>query len=284
MMKTKVGRNDPCPCGSGRKYKRCCGNSVRVTIDEGAPTDSSAEVPEELVISSLLHLSPEFRAMYDVERMRIHGKVIWSVGTTLPQGVLGATDRVQSRMWRIRLRAVPVRQEDAFNVAHELMHAVLDCEGFPDLVIDERLRPSMNERQTLHRIGAPLCSMLLDPVANERLRSYGFDLWLPYVRETEFSICQIKTSGSPPNRLTELAWIINCASNLIDWRLSRPPTAKEPSEFQKWFDPLYPRIAVEARQVVDLVAARGYETPQTMVVLLRELISAWRLTGVAVTL
>jgi uncharacterized protein len=22
---TKVGRNDPCPCGSGRTYKRCCG-------------------------------------------------------------------------------------------------------------------------------------------------------------------------------------------------------------------------------------------------------------------
>ena len=20
----KVGRNDPCPCGSGRKYKQCC--------------------------------------------------------------------------------------------------------------------------------------------------------------------------------------------------------------------------------------------------------------------
>ena len=20
----KVGRNDPCPCGSGKKYKRCC--------------------------------------------------------------------------------------------------------------------------------------------------------------------------------------------------------------------------------------------------------------------
>jgi uncharacterized protein len=22
---SKVGRNDPCPCGSGKKYKRCCG-------------------------------------------------------------------------------------------------------------------------------------------------------------------------------------------------------------------------------------------------------------------
>ena len=23
--KEKVGRNDPCPCGSGKKYKNCCG-------------------------------------------------------------------------------------------------------------------------------------------------------------------------------------------------------------------------------------------------------------------
>ena len=30
----KVGRNDPCPCGSGKKYKKCCGAN--------APTDSSA--------------------------------------------------------------------------------------------------------------------------------------------------------------------------------------------------------------------------------------------------
>lgn len=21
---TKVGRNDPCPCGSGQKFKKCC--------------------------------------------------------------------------------------------------------------------------------------------------------------------------------------------------------------------------------------------------------------------
>jgi preprotein translocase subunit SecA len=22
-----VGRNDPCPCGSGKKYKKCCGSN-----------------------------------------------------------------------------------------------------------------------------------------------------------------------------------------------------------------------------------------------------------------
>ena len=24
MADPKVGRNDPCPCGSGKKYKKCC--------------------------------------------------------------------------------------------------------------------------------------------------------------------------------------------------------------------------------------------------------------------
>ena len=26
MSMSKVGRNDPCPCGSGKRYKTCCGN------------------------------------------------------------------------------------------------------------------------------------------------------------------------------------------------------------------------------------------------------------------
>jgi uncharacterized protein YecA (UPF0149 family) len=25
----KTGRNDPCPCGSGKKYKKCCGNPAK---------------------------------------------------------------------------------------------------------------------------------------------------------------------------------------------------------------------------------------------------------------
>ena len=27
VKRVKVGRNDPCPCGSGKKYKNCCGKS-----------------------------------------------------------------------------------------------------------------------------------------------------------------------------------------------------------------------------------------------------------------
>ncbi len=36
--KTKVGRNDPCPCGSGRKYKKCCLRKV------GIPSGSIKDV------------------------------------------------------------------------------------------------------------------------------------------------------------------------------------------------------------------------------------------------
>ena len=28
LDRPKVGRNDPCPCGSGRKYKKCCGKTA----------------------------------------------------------------------------------------------------------------------------------------------------------------------------------------------------------------------------------------------------------------
>jgi uncharacterized protein YecA (UPF0149 family) len=30
--KINVGRNEPCPCGSGRKYKKCCGSNANPTL------------------------------------------------------------------------------------------------------------------------------------------------------------------------------------------------------------------------------------------------------------
>jgi uncharacterized protein YecA (UPF0149 family) len=28
----KIGRNEACPCGSGRKFKKCCGNPVTAEV------------------------------------------------------------------------------------------------------------------------------------------------------------------------------------------------------------------------------------------------------------
>ena len=31
----RVGRNDPCPCGSGKKFKNCCARQVGTPLDMG---------------------------------------------------------------------------------------------------------------------------------------------------------------------------------------------------------------------------------------------------------
>ena len=37
-MGIKIGRNDPCPCGSGKKYKKCCGSKSQSDIDHNKET------------------------------------------------------------------------------------------------------------------------------------------------------------------------------------------------------------------------------------------------------
>jgi SEC-C motif len=39
IRRTKIGRNDPCPCGSGRKYKKCCGgpNQQSAIVNRKSP-------------------------------------------------------------------------------------------------------------------------------------------------------------------------------------------------------------------------------------------------------
>ncbi len=47
MKKEKVGRNQPCPCGSGKKYKNCCGSTA-------ATANNSTSRALVLLLGSLL--------------------------------------------------------------------------------------------------------------------------------------------------------------------------------------------------------------------------------------
>jgi hypothetical protein len=38
MLMARIGRNEPCPCASGKKYKRCCGSSI-VGVNENSSAD-----------------------------------------------------------------------------------------------------------------------------------------------------------------------------------------------------------------------------------------------------
>ncbi|MGH9357931.1 MAG: SEC-C metal-binding domain-containing protein, partial [Terriglobia bacterium] len=39
VRREKIGRNDPCPCGSGKKYKKCHGAAVAATPTSPPPSD-----------------------------------------------------------------------------------------------------------------------------------------------------------------------------------------------------------------------------------------------------
>lgn len=41
----KTGRNEPCPCGSGKKYKHCCyaKDTAKVEVPEPEPLNEEAE-------------------------------------------------------------------------------------------------------------------------------------------------------------------------------------------------------------------------------------------------
>ena len=54
-MKPKIGRNDLCPCGSGKKYKRCCNDKDRAIAQGAGERD---EVSTEVVEPSLGDAAP----------------------------------------------------------------------------------------------------------------------------------------------------------------------------------------------------------------------------------
>ena len=34
LRRKKIGRNDPCPCGSGKKFKKCCLQSIQLPSEK----------------------------------------------------------------------------------------------------------------------------------------------------------------------------------------------------------------------------------------------------------
>lgn len=52
----KVGRNDPCPCGSGKKYKQCCGSQEQA----GSNTPSAQQIAQALGAALEYHQQGHF--------------------------------------------------------------------------------------------------------------------------------------------------------------------------------------------------------------------------------
>jgi len=68
----KIGRNDPCPCGSGKKYKKCCMGKNKISMEQTSLQDKDADFHESIgdTLDELLEdfksaLSPGELKLYD---------------------------------------------------------------------------------------------------------------------------------------------------------------------------------------------------------------------------
>lgn len=56
----KQGRNERCACGSGKKYKHCCGSATVVPFNRAIITDELMELEDEFIKYNLTHYIAEF--------------------------------------------------------------------------------------------------------------------------------------------------------------------------------------------------------------------------------
>src|SRR5271155_3117590 len=86
MAMKKIGRNDPCPCGSGKQYKKCCiqsegvqatgGQSIPATIHTAMMHHQSGRLPQaEACCRQILKMTPNHP-----DALHLLGLIAYQVG------------------------------------------------------------------------------------------------------------------------------------------------------------------------------------------------------------
>jgi SEC-C motif-containing protein len=62
----KAGRNDPCPCGSGKKYKQCCLKAVSASDDNpwSQQHDASGRLAQEMLSFAMENFARDLDAAW----------------------------------------------------------------------------------------------------------------------------------------------------------------------------------------------------------------------------
>ena len=152
---SKIGRNDPCPCGSGAKHKKCCLNKP-ILEDGGNTAFAVAPLVEAEAFKLLIECSEPFRRFYKDVRPQLPEFIIVH-DPNIPPGIRAKTTREAVKKY-LRLRTPVCPLSDALLIAHELGHFLLDKEGFPTV-------GGLND----HVAASSLNSAFQDPIVDARL-------------------------------------------------------------------------------------------------------------------
>jgi len=85
----KVSRNDPCPCGSGKKYKKCCGQNVTIQ-NIPAPQDQETEAPGGAPAGfDPSQLNPEWMAQMQTAMKRLPKGQLFKLQKLIAKAMVG---------------------------------------------------------------------------------------------------------------------------------------------------------------------------------------------------
>ena len=121
----KIGRNDPCPCGSGKKYKKCCGSEQEMDFSLPEALRTGTPLDEYLTLVPGVALYAQSLIQFDEDGKELKKASDYFEKEFRPGTLLGVPDSLYMSWLHFDLRFGKTQQTV--------------CERFLDLVIVRRL-------------------------------------------------------------------------------------------------------------------------------------------------
>jgi hypothetical protein len=158
----KVGRNDPCPCGSGKKFKKCCLNS-----------ESPNEVP-----SGLHQLDPREPEIALSVLKQAQGAILEYDPFTEPDPeqwlALDEQERIDLVVEYHRRAGIRFPREQAHAVFHVVVESQIADAELPVRRIAQRLMSEgLDRHEAIHAIGSVLAGCINDLMRETRSDSHS---------------------------------------------------------------------------------------------------------------
>jgi hypothetical protein len=222
--------------------------------------------PGEISAIGELAKDTAFSALYKLERPKIPFPISWRQKNTLPECAGRSEYNLTNSEGTIYLPRIPATKDNAVSAAHELMHFVLDMEGFPFVS-----SPQLNDP-----ISPAMSDLLTDPVINQRLAPYEFDLKANYECLTGNAMDNLSRVENPPDRIARIQWVIQTVGLILEYEVITGHTRVGP--YQTWFSRRYPNIGKEVAKRVEMIRGMGWNTPKKQVSVLLRLIKLYNLS------
>ena len=161
-----MGRNDPCPCGSGRKYKRCCwakhaAERAAAAKREGARGESR---PAEAERGRLWEEATRLDEWSNAARDHLDAGRLIEADALSARLIAEYADQIDGYEIRGRVRQAQGRWAEAAEAYHRALEVALaQGEGaFDPLILDELRAQAEQARRACQADGGPARSNLRD--------------------------------------------------------------------------------------------------------------------------